>query len=32
MAGNRYDFIWQSFASVAGLTASEITPSAEPGD
>ena len=29
MAGNRRDFIWQSFASVAGLTASGIIPSAE---
>ncbi len=29
MKGNRRDFIWQSFASVAGLTASGIIPSAE---
>jgi len=29
MAGNRRDFIWQSFASIAGLTASGIIPSAE---
>ncbi len=29
MTGNRRDFIWQSLASVAGLTASGIIPSAE---